>query len=287
MSVLKAVSKYLKINFIARRHRVKCREIFPCLSESPCETYLLRSILLLIFFTLTTNSFAQSAIQDIQQAYKEKSTKKLYQFCAKWQEEMPAISDKEFSQLSPTVKEAYNLFIDSYRKEVCDNYKIFTKKSDSTFIVLQNHIKIYTTTTPLFNPDPKKDSAIFITRHLPKQLTDSIADFRPNIKCAQKYVYLSPARRMALLTFLNNDANRQTWGAEAKEKAKFLSGTLYFEYRETYLEPAFSTLNYIIFDAKMEYAIAVVSTKFSGGAELLHKENGHWKPVQLISSWED
>jgi len=287
VSVLKAVSKYLKINFIARSNGAKYRGISPWFSVAPCETFLLKSVLLLIFFTLGSNCFSQNSVQDLQQAYKEKSTKKLYQFCSKWQKEMPAISDKEFSQLSPAVKEAYNLFIDSYRKEVCDNYKIFNKKNDSSFIVLQNSIKIYTTTTPLFDRDPKKDSAIFITRHVPKQLTDSIADFRPNINCIQKYVYLSAARKIALLAFLNNDADKHTWGAEAKEKAKFLSNRLYFEYREAYLEPAFSTINYIIFDAKIEYAITVVGDKFSGGTELLHKENGHWKPVKLISSWED
>jgi hypothetical protein len=121
----------------------------------------------LLIFSITciycASCFAQKDADLLKRAYQTGNTHNLHQFCTRWQKEYPAITNKEFANLNDTIKEAYLLFSDFFErylfKEREQEWK--TMKRDSSFVIIQNDLKVSVTDHQIYYSQHQIDSFIF------------------------------------------------------------------------------------------------------------------------------
>ena len=129
---------------------------------------------LTVFFVFCTQVSAQKKDETLLvQAYKTGSPQMLYQFCKQWQNDLPAISDQQLSALNDTLREGYALFsafFDSRytAKTLAQPWLAF--KKDSSFVVVQNELKVFVSEHQIYYSQHQIDSFIFM------QFSDSLTD---------------------------------------------------------------------------------------------------------------
>lgn len=195
--------------------------------------------LLVLSITITNQAFSQFTLLD--EAYKEKSQKKLDDFFELWRREIPPISDNQFLNLSDTSKEAYNVFKAFYNSRLNNIDKLESnddRYKNVSYLIIQPKLPIRIQNKVYYTIDEKKtiyeellskygkDSLDILRLSLsqfPEEdrdveelygndflFIDTIAEFRPDISFTnkQKAVYLTLPYEIGLTFFLGSQIDR-------------------------------------------------------------------------------
>jgi hypothetical protein len=134
----------------------------------------------------------------LNQAYQTGSTQKLYEFCKAWQNELPPINNEELATLDDTLKEAYALFSEFWgtrysRKTLFQPWSSF--KKDSSFVIVQNNLKVYISDRQLYFSQQEIDS--FILTQIGSNLLDSVkaACYTSQVQIDSLIVVISTLRK--------------------------------------------------------------------------------------------
>jgi len=131
---------------------------------------------------ITTVTYSQTQGKLLEQAYKKKSTELLNQFFINWHNEIPTISNTEFSNLNDTLKQAYNVFTAFYKPCAIDSVggSEFGNKlyENVDYLIVQNETKIYITSDKLYYTDQEKYDFAVEYYHNWNNLKDSIKNIR-------------------------------------------------------------------------------------------------------------
>jgi len=251
-------------------------------SETTCENTHSRKrkfVLTLLSFFVGIIAHAQTQAELLEQAYREKSNDLLEQFFTIWRNEIPTISEIEFSNLNDTLKQAYNVFAVFYK--ACN--------VDAEYLMVQNEMDIVITDT-LYCIEKQEFSVKFFYK------TNSftrIKDFRPKINCEDKKpVYMSEEYRNILNDFLQKNDNMylsdplapRVVGRESKRQWFLDKSLLISSHLSGYRFP-YPRATGLTFDKNMQYAKIDYAWGYSGGYIFLKNKNGEWEIILDERTW--
>lgn len=246
-------------------------------------------LLPILLFATTLSATAQSEAQAklLTEAYKQHSTKMLFEFFDQWAEE---VQSNENEAPDPYVAEAHKVFSAFYQPldDAGSEWGKDLYKKEPYFIVQGSLWEIKQAKEI---PDSYKEFSTLTT-------LDSAVEFRPPVHFeGKKIVYLTKGYTELLNAFLGNvhtelgeqNIMQPAFPIEESEKRhKFFTQAAlifyghwggYWQY-ETYPKA-----NIIIFNQNMDRAKVLFRFIYEGGETILEKQNGEWIVVESRFTW--